>query len=115
MDLQVGNGQVNLQLPGISVKAQISSEGCQLLTVSSYYLWRTDIPGKSRVSVALYLGDEELEAAEQALDPAILVDAYPPTRLAADAGGALISNHYLTKNLLDHYLAATGAGPGCKP
>ena len=113
--LQVGRGQVSLQLPGISLTAEAQSAGCQLLTVSSYYLWRTDIPGKSRVSVAVYLGDAELEVAEQELDPVIVVDAYPPTRLAADAAGALISNHYLTENLLDHYRAASATGLSCKP
>ena len=65
--------------------------------------------------MAIYLGDKQVYSAEQKIAPAILVDRYAPTRLAADAGRVLITNQRLKDDQLAHYHLVTGAEVGCGP
>ncbi len=115
--IRVAEEQVEVTLPGYQFNVALEASGCQLLTLSSYYVWKVWDGEDARAHIALYLGDEQLRTATFPLTPDLQVDHFPPLLVSEGAGRPLILNDYFSGEadgeLLDNYQQIRGAAPDC--
>jgi arylsulfatase A-like enzyme len=112
-DLSVNQQAIQAQVPGYHLSVEAAAAGCQLLSLSTFYIWNDRDPDSSRGYVSLNLGETRLYSGEFDLDPALLRDEYPPLAVSPGAGVPLVVNDYLKSDFEAYYRAATGTRPGC--
>lgn len=118
--IDIDGDAIRVALPGHSFSVHASAQGCQLLSLSSYYVWSDrqkaggeNKPGGSRGHVGLYLGANLIYQQEFSIPLDIISDRYEPMVLTDGEALPAISNDYLHSDLLQHYLGATGQASLC--
>jgi arylsulfatase A-like enzyme len=118
--IDIDGDVIQVALPGHSFSVTAPRQGCQLMSLSSYYAWsdrqdpRFDTqPGGSIANAGLYLGEESLYEQQFFIPLDIMNDRYDPIELSDPEALPAISNEYLKADLLEHYLWATGRESLC--
>lgn len=112
--IEIAGDVIEVTLPGHSFSVSTPAQGCQLLSLSSYYAWSDrqnpggeTKPGGSSGHVGLYLGEELMYEQQFSIDLDIISDRYEPMALSDGEALPAISNDYLQSDLVQYYLQAT--------
>jgi arylsulfatase A-like enzyme len=118
--IEIAGDVIQVTLPGHSFSVTAPAQGCQLLSLSSYYAWSDrqnpggeTRPGGSSGHVGLYLGEELIYEQKFSIDLDIINDRYEPMVLSDGEVLPAISNDYLQSDLVHYYLQATERSSLC--
>ncbi len=111
--LRIAGRDLELVLPGTRAEFALPGDGCQLLTISTYYQWSVRRPRRSTGHLAVRLGERVLHSASFPLNKTQLVDNYPAFKLDSPAGEPVISNAFLSADITGHYQRALGSAANC--